>query len=608
MKTVKWTFIVFLLFLGSLLFRDQRIPSGWVVSAVSARLPDRLVFQCDSAAFGFRHGARIGGIRLYDKERADPLQPLMSADSVSVDFILRRVRVVALKVPRLHDGYYEPGNQERNERVEVELPKIPKFTLSLVRPDVLGVAPDRVRAVVRTGAHRIELEEFHVMWPDIDRRMVLDGTCYVDFDTQRVYGETRGEARQAHFRPMLVALDLPSVLPYMDAFTGVTEPVRAACVWDVNLVNSDFKLHLELHPVLGRYNGVPMRQVDGEINVSVYTRGTNLNYVTTIGPLVARDPKGRPLEGKLSVRGTNDVVNIDFDARSSLDKAPLLDIIDYLNDGTLDCVRCDTAPEITVNGTLATDSARQADNDLSGTISFKKGMFFDMHLDDVSLNYAYRGDTVSFTDVRAKGRDGGMYSGEAAIRVPAGDAEEATFRISMDCRDGSLAEFAEALGKDFGGRRGVVNGVGELSGPISTNLYPRLNGHGKIRVTDECISQMKLFMGLTDYLAKNVPGVAGLVNQSQVSADYTITNGIIESDNIYIEGDVFTIKAWGKYDIPNDQLDFVVRLQLLRNDSFLAKLVRPVTFPFTKLLLEFKVTGSVDEPQWNYISVIDRIL
>ena len=51
-----------------------------------------------------------------------------------------------------------------------------------------------------------------------------------------------------------------------------------------------------------------------------------------------------------------------------------------------------------------------------------------------------------------------------------------------------------------------------------------------------------------------------------------------------------------------------MRLPLHRNDSFLAKLVRPVTFPLTKLLLEFKVTGSVDEPEWNYISVIDRIL
>ena len=127
-------------------------------------------------------------------------------------------------------------------------------------------------------------------------------------------------------------------------------------------------------------------------------------------------------------------------------------------------------------------------------------------------------------------------------------------------------------------------------------------------MTDERLSQMRLFMGLTDYLAKNVPGVAGLVNQSQASADYTIVNGVISSDNIYIEGDVFTIKAWGSYDIPADNLDFTVRVQLLRNDSFFAKLVRPVTFPFTKLLLEFKVTGSVDNPKWNYISVLDRIL
>ena len=607
-KTVKWTFIVFLLFVGSLFFREQRIPATWIVSAVSSRIPESLVFECDSAAVGFRNGARIGGVRLYDRERADPLKPLVAAQRVSVDFLARRVRVEALKIPRLHDGYYEPGNMERNERIEVELPKLPSFDLVLVRPEVLGVAPERVRATVKVKRRRLEVGDIHLEWPDIDRAMSLDGHCTVDFDAQRVAGEVHGEARQTHIRPMIVTLDLPTVLPYMDAFTGVTEPVRAGCKWDVDLVNSDFRLHLDLHPILGRYNGVPMRRADGEISVYTYTRGTNLNYVTTIGPLVARDPKGRPLEGKLTVRGTNDVVNIDFDARSELDKLPLLAIVDYLNDGTLDCVRCDTAPEITVSGTLAADSARQAENDLGGTVSFRKGTFFDMHLEDVSFGYAYKGDTVSFTDVHAKGRDGGQYTGSAEIRVPANNPDGATFSMRSECRDGSLAEFAEAIGKDFGGKRGIVNSSYEFSGPISTNLYPKLNGRGRIKVTDECILQMKLFMGLTDYLAKNVPGVAGLVNQSQVSADFTITDGVLESDNIFIEGDVFTIKAWGKYDIVKDDLDFTVRFQLLRNDSFLAKLVRPVTFPFTKLLLEFQVTGSVDEPQWQYISVIDRIL
>jgi hypothetical protein len=119
---------------------------------------------------------------------------------------------------------------------------------------------------------------------------------------------------------------------------------------------------------------------------------------------------------------------------------------------------------------------------------------------------------------------------------------------------------------------------------------------------------MKLFMGLTEYLAANVPGVASLVNQSQASVDYTITNGVFASNNIFIEGSVFSIKASGTYDIPADKLDFTVRLQLLKNESFLGKLVHPVMFPFTKLLLEFKVTGSADDPKWNYISVLDRIL
>ena len=608
LKTAKWLFIVFCVFLGSLFFRDQQIPSGWIVSAVSSRIPSSMVFKCDSASFGFRHGAKVVGVRLYDRGMADPLNPILSVDSVEVDFILRRVRMVALKVPRLHDGYYEPGNMERNERVEAVFPRIPSFKLLLVRPEILGVAPERVRASVTVKSHRAEVSDVHLVWPDIDRKMELDGRCCVDLVTQRVYGEVRGEARQANIRPMLVALDLPVVLPYMDAFTGVAEPVRASCRWDVNLVNSDLNLHLDLHPILGRYNGVPMRQVDGEIGVYAYTRGTNLNFVTTIGPLVARDPKGGTLEGKLAIRGTNDIVNLEFDARSTLDRGSLLDIVDYLNDGSLDCVRCETPPKITVSGVLATDAARNEDTDLRGTISFVKGAFFDMNVEDVSCNFSYKGDTVSFDDMRARGRDGGRYTGRASLRFPGGELDNATFYIESNCRDGSLAELAEALGTEFGGRHGVVNGYSELSGPISTNIYPHLNGQGRINVTDERISQMKLFMGLTDYLAKNVPGVAGLVNQSKASAEYTITNGVIASDNIYIEGDVFTIKAWGSYDIPADNLDFKVTVQLLRNDTFLSKLVRPVTFPFTKLLLEFRVAGPVENPEWKYVSVLDRIL
>jgi len=608
LKAAKWTLIALLLFIASLFFREQRIPSSWVVSAVSARVPTNIVFKCESTAFGFRHGVRITGIRLYDRERKNPTEAVVSAESVSVDFVLKRVRIVELRVPRLHDGYYEPGNLERNERVEVTLPKLAPFTLTLVRPNVLGTAPERLKAEVRVSPRRIDISEIHLVWPDLDRHMAIDGFSYVDFGEQRIYGEVRGDARQANIRPLIEVLDIPVSLPYMDAFTGVTEPVKASCTWDVNLVNSDLKLHLGLGVKLGRYNGVPMRTADGAIDLDVYTRGTNLNYVTTVGPIVALDPKGRTLDGTIRVVGTNETPRLEFDAKSSLAFGDLLPIIDCFGEGTLDCVKCDTPPEVSVSGTLVPDASRQAGNNLKGTVSLAKGTILGTPLQDLTLTFAYKGDTVFFENVNSRGKDGGRYSGRAELHLPGLDPDAATFFISSKCRDGSLSELSDALGADFGGKSGVVNGSAELTGPISTNIYPRLNGHGNIRVNDEKISQMRIFMGLTDYLAENVPGIAGLVNQSQCSADYAITNGVLTSDNIYIEGDVFSIKAWGSYDIPKDELDFTVRLQLLRNESFLSKLVRPVTFPFTKLLLEFKVTGSAKDPKWDYISVIDRIL
>ena len=608
MKTVKWTFIVFCVFLGSLFFREQRIPADWIVSAVSSHVPSNIVFKCDSASFGFRRGARMRGVRLYDRERMDPVKAVVSADSASVDFFLRRVRIVGLKIPRLHDGYYLPGNLERNGRLDVEIPDVPSFTLTLVRPDVLGIAPERAVATVRTNPRRVEFEDVRVSWPDIDRAMSVDGSVYIDFDEQRFRAVARGEARQSHIRPLLVTLDVPVSVEYMDAFTGVTEPIPVSAKWDVNLVNNDFRMLLDLHPQLGRYNDVPMRRVDGELGLSVFTRGTNLTCVTTVGPLSALDPKGRPLDGRLVVTVTNDVTKLDFDVKSGIELKDLLSIADCLNDGTLDCVSCETPPEITVTGTLMPDFARQAENNLHGTVAFKKGVFFESPVEDVAFSYSYVGDTISFDNISLRGKEGGRYTGKAKLHVPASDPDSASFSMVFSCSDGSLGEIAEALGGDFGGRHGVVNSEVEVTGPISTNLYSHINGCGKVRVTEGRLAQMKLFMGLTDYLAANVPGVASLVNQSQASVDYTITNGVFASDNIFIEGAVFSIKASGTYDIPADKLDFTVRLQLLKNDSFLGKLVHPVMFPFTKLLLEFKVTGSVDDPKWDYISVLDRIL
>ena len=45
----------------------------------------------------------------------------------------------------------------------------------------------------------------------------------------------------------------------------------------------------------------------------------------------------------------------------------------------------------------------------------------------------------------------------------------------------------------------------------------------------------------------------------------------------------------------------------MKKESFMGKVLHSVAFPFTKLLLEFKATGSISDPKWDYISILDRV-
>ena len=64
----------------------------------------------------------------------------------------------------------------------------------------------------------------------------------------------------------------------------------------------------------------------------------------------------------------------------------------------------------------------------------------------------------------------------------------------------------------------------------------------------------------------------------------------------------------GAFDAPRDLLDYTVRVQFTKKDSLVGKILHPLAWPFTKLLLEFHLGGSPSNPEWHYISVIDRVV
>lgn len=496
LKTMKWIFIVFCVYLLSLVFLEMPISTELIERLFEPHAPSNLILHIDSVSFGLRRGLHIRGLRLYDSERANPTEILAAADEIHCFPILRRIRIIGARYPRLPDSYYAPGNQEKNAPVKCELPRIGRFSLELERPDILAVTPDRVCAEVEVLSDRILVDRIRLDWPDIDEeRMFLDGFCHVDLTKQEICGEVKGSAKQKHIRPMLVALDVPSAMPYFDGFTEVPGKVPSSCGWQVNLVNNDFDLFLDLHPTMGKYNLVPMKRADGKIHLHIYTRGTRLNYRQTIGPISAVGIKDQPLKGTVIVSGTNGYNRVEVDAESALPIADLLRIGGFTGD--------------------------------------------------------YVGEDV-FGDSKCK----------------------------LEFR------FPRAM----------------------TNNYEVLNGEGHITVKNGRLMRIKGFRGMIEAMPSMAPAVSWFTDSTQASCDYRLENGVLKTDNIYIEGTLFSIKMYGQFNAVTGALDFTARVQFTKQDSMLGKFLHPLTWPFTKLLLEFRLTGTPDNPKWSYITVIDRVL
>ena len=492
---MKWVFIVFCVYLGSLFFRETRIPNGLVETMAENFLPSNLVMHVDSVGFGFRRGLHIRGLKIYDFDRQNPMEAVLVANSIDYYPFPRSVSIEGLKFSRLGDAYYAPELFDRDERIEVELPKLGAFSVELIHPEILGICPEKVSLMVNVTAHKVECSGIHLVWPDQNCRIGVDGFCVIDFDHQEVNGAIDGFALQDHIRPLIVALDVPVALPYMDGFTEVPKPCKSHCAWKIDLVRNDFDLWLELHPELGKYNGIRMRNADGRIHLHNCTRDNTLHYVTTVGPISATDIKNRTLDGTVVIVGTNGFNTVTVEAKSFQPIADVLKIGGFTGD--------------------------------------------------------YVGDDVV---------------GESEANL--------VFR------------FPRAM----------------------TNNYEVLNGEGHISVKNGQLMRMKGFRGLIDAMPSIAPAITWFSDSTLASCDYVIENGVVKTDNVYIEGSLFSIKMYGQFDAVKNTLDFTVRVQFAQKDSFVGKVLHPLTWPFTKLLLEFKLSGTPENPKWDYISVIDRVL
>lgn len=609
MLTMRILLIALLLFVVLLSIYNLPLPKSWVETLTERLSNDTMLLNCEGASIGLRCGLTVTGLAVYEQRGTNGLEKIAWARSISLNPLKHELKATGVRYPRLPESYYLPGFEERNEPIDADLPDLPEMRLVLEDVDILGVAAKRVTSQLCVRRNLIALDEVHLEWPGGDQHMALDGFFRLDFAEQRAHGEVRGVATQPNIRPLLVVLDIPSAMPYFDAFTEVPSPVTSYGEFDVNLINNDFHMRLDLRPELGKYNAVPMSRAQGVIDLNTQIRSTNCLVRLKVELPMALDTKGRQLYGSLGVNVTNEFVRLDFNTVSKLEFNDILRIADFIEPETLAAlVDCETAPELTAVGHIGTCAEDCGWNALAGSGRLWKGSVMDFNVRNLSFDYEFDRETLQFQNIRATGKCGGDVQGEAKILMPGFDEDKMSFVIHFDHKNGKLDELADIFGVDLAGRDGKLDATVQLEGQIGTNVLATLNGSGSIKVSEGHLLQMKLFAGLTELLADWVPGVGYVVNQSQLSSDFTVSNGVFKTDNLFIEGGLISIKGWGTYDAALDNLDMTVRVQFLREQTLLGTIVHPVTWPFTKLLLEFRATGSYDDPKWEYINVLDRIL
>jgi hypothetical protein len=611
-KTLKTVFFLVLLFAASLLFREQRLPS-FVVSRITDAISTKdFLVRCDNAAFGFRHGFRMSGVRVYDMARENSMErPVAVARSIHVNVFASAVRIVEAEYERLPDSYYEPEDENaewKPEPLVFEVPELPEFRLTLENPSILGVKPERAVATVVSGGGRIVLEDVSVTLPDRDCRTRLAGRFEMDVPAQKARGELWGRVRHAQIMPFLETMDVQSAIPYVAAFTEMREPIPSRMGLEANLTTGDFSMRLELEPAMGRYDGVALDHAKGTVDFSLRNEATNEVTNLRISLSEAVDHQGRRIGGVLTVDNESGRYRVGLDVTSDLafDDDVRMTPDDLLTPEDFCFMKCYTAPRVTLQGTVATEADDLDANRLAGKFELRHGAFNGFRMDDVEGECSFERDTLNLK-FGANGKTGGRIECESQVRFVDFDIDKSWFRAKSKYRGGSLEELADTLKFDLGERDGRVDIDMEASGSTATNSVRTLNGKGSLKITDGHLAQMKLFAGLTELLAEKIPGVSFLVNQTQASADFTIKDGVFISDNVYIEGGLISIKGWGKYDIETDDLDFTVRVQFLKKESLAGRIVHPVTLPFTKLLLEYKVRGPIDDPEWKYIKILDRI-
>lgn len=345
----------------------------------------------------------------------------------------------------------------------------------------------------------------------------------------------------------------------------------------------------------GSYRGVEFKRADGLFTVS----RQNSKLKAELNRLfVVRD------EGTANVSFVADPYKktLDFEAESTLHPMAMARAVGVLTNLLSKQIEFKGDSYIKASG-IADYSVTHSNTDLKAEVRADNIAIKPLQCDSGSLNIQMKHRNVTITNIEATAYNGTVL-GNIGLEIPLKDKSQPKvkktipYKLNLSLNDADFAVVMKSISskkqkKPYNGRMSVDLNISGMSGK---NLVSSMNGKGACRISDGRVFMLPLFGGLTKFMTKIIPGLDFVLRQSDLKTKFEIKNGLISTDKVAMEGDLFSLKAFGSYMLKGN-LDFDVQIKLLKAHTLSGDIVRFITFPISKLF-EFSLKGSLDDPHW----------
>lgn len=355
--------------------------------------------------------------------------------------------------------------------------------------------------------------------------------------------------------------------------------------WDLlkisgGLLMSDFK-----------YNGAPYQRFRSDIDY--------FQRVLEFDDFTLRRPEG-VATGWVKLDLAKSIVELD--ASSACCPSAIVSIIDPEWAQLIDRVKFDGPVQVSAAGIVNWESFEYTD--LEATVSASQVGFIGYSADKLSFSCRLLDNELMVEDISGRIYDGN-FQGELLLRMQADDEESEGMRyeLKIAAENMQLERLVENMraimeiesDADLEVYEGIITLDSTLNGYITEEGNEIERGTYELEIRDGRLFRIPLLGGLSQYLSRTIPGF-GYLSQTELVSWGRIRPNSIHIRDVQLQGTVLTVRARGHYYFDHT-LDVDVKVVPMRS-GYTATIMRVLTYPVSKLL-EFTLTGTIEEPEWK---------